>query len=131
LLAAEVAEEQELSESDLKEDFYRASGPGGQHRNVTDTAVRLTHVPTGLVAVAERSRSRAANRETARQVLLRRLKDRAELTHEETRRETRRAQVSNTGRPAKGWTWNTQRGVVTDHTTGTSYSLAQAERGKF
>lgn len=131
LLTGSAPVETELADADLKEDFYRASGPGGQHRNVTDTAVRLTHVPTGLVVVAERSRSRAQNREVARLELTRRLSAQAAQSHEESERDSRRSQVSGAGRPSKGWTWNAQRGVVTDHSTGAVYSMAQAERGKF
>jgi peptide chain release factor 1 len=131
LLTGAAPSEVELVDADLKEDFYRASGPGGQHRNVTDTAVRLTHAPTGLVVVAERSRSRAHNREAARQELTRRLVARAASGHEAYERDRRRDQVAGAGRPSKGWTWNAQRGVVTDHTTGASYPMAHAERGKF
>ena len=55
----------EIKESDLKIEFYRGSGPGGQHRNVTDSAVRIRHLPTGIVAQASESRSQARNREMA------------------------------------------------------------------
>ncbi len=60
----------EINEADIRVEFYRASGPGGQHRNTTDSAVRLRHLPTGIVVHASESRSQLKNRELAMQRLI-------------------------------------------------------------
>lgn len=68
----------EIKEADIKIEYYRASGPGGQHRNTTDSAVRIRHLPTGIVAQASESRSQFQNRDKAMERLAEMLRKRAQ-----------------------------------------------------
>lgn len=105
----------EINESDLKIDTYRASGAGGQHVNKTESAIRITHNPTGLVVTCQDESSQHKNRDKALKVLRSRLYEiETEKQHKE-RAEVRKSMVSTGDRSAKIRTYNYPQGRVTDH----------------
>ena len=121
-----VAEEVdvELKVSDLRRDTYRASGAGGQHVNKTESAVRLTHLPTGLVVECQDGRSQHKNLEHAMSVMRTRLFEQERQKQDSERSESRKQLVSSGDRSAKIRTYNFPQGRVTDHRIGfTSHAL--------
>jgi peptide chain release factor 1 len=108
----------EIDENDLKIDRYRSSGAGGQHVNTTDSAVRITHLPTGEVVSMQDEKSQLQNRERALKVLRSRLLQRAEQERQAEASAARKGQTGSGGRSEKIRTYNVKENRVTDHRLG-------------
>lgn len=118
-----------VRESDLDWKYCRGSGAGGQHRNVTDSAVILTHIPTGIKVRCESERSQHANKDTALQVLRARIFDAANEQRSAAAASARRQQVGSGMRADKRRTIRSQDGVVTDHILNRQWQLKKYLRG--
>lgn len=120
----------EIKPSDLRVDTYRASGAGGQHVNKTDSAVRLTHLPTGIVVECQDERSQHKNRARALSLLQARLLDAKIAEQENEQAEKRRLQVGTGDRSERIRTYNFPQGRVTDHRINlTLYKLDEILEG--
>ena len=120
----------EIEDKDLKIDTYRSSGAGGQHVNKTESAIRITHLPTGIVVACQDERSQIKNRERAMGILRSKLYDFYQGQIESEYKENRKSQVGTGDRSERVRTYNYPQGRVTDHRVNvTSYSLTNVLNG--
>ena len=120
----------EIRPEDIRVDTYRSGGAGGQHINKTSSAIRITHLPTGMVVECQDERSQYKNKDKALKILRSRLLDAAQREHDEAIASDRKSQVGTGDRSERIRTYNYPQGRVTDHRIGlTLYKLEQILNG--
>jgi len=123
-------EEVDINQNDLKIDVYRSSGPGGQSVNTTDSAVRITHLPTGIVVSMQNEKSQLQNREAAMRVLRARLLARQQEELAAAASDARKSQIRSMDRSERIRTYNFPENRIADHRTGyKAYNLDQVMNG--
>ena len=121
----------DINEKDLRVDIFRASGPGGQSVNTTDSAVRITHIPTGIISQCQDEKSQHKNKAKALTVLRSRIFEAERMKKEQERAEERKSQVGSGDRSERIRTYNYPQGRVTDHRISlTLYKLEQILKGE-
>lgn len=110
----------EINENDLRIDTYRSSGAGGQHVNKTESAIRITHIPTGIVVACQDERSQIKNKERAMSILRSKLYDFYKTQRDNEYKQTRKDQVGTGDRSERVRTYNYPQGRVTDHRVNVS-----------
>ena len=127
LVMAEADEvDVDINPADLRIDTYRASGAGGQHINKTDSAVRITHIPTGVVASSQDGRSQYDNKDKAMKTLITRIYDKFQAEHDAAIGSERKSKIGSGDRAEKIRTYNYPQNRVTDHRIG--YTVQQLDR---
>jgi peptide chain release factor 1 len=131
LPVTEQTDHVDIPENEIRVDVFRSSGPGGQSVNTTDSAVRVTHLPSGLVVACQDEKSQHKNKAKALKILRARLLERAQAEQQAEVAESRRSMVGSGERSERIRTYNFPQGRVTDHRINlTLYSLDRVIEGE-